>query len=95
MEFRGFLVSTSARINQDPQREVTFNNITESEVESSALQVHDTEMDRPAIIDGYEENNIGTGMEDLQEESQPMNSTSNVRLNISVSRAMRTVITHL
>ena len=85
MEFRGFLASSSARINQDPQREATFNNITESEVESSALQVHDTEMDRPTIVDGYEENNIGTGLEDLQEESQPMNSTSNVRLNISVS----------
>ena len=83
-EFRGFLASSLAGINQDPQREATFNNIPESEAELAALQVHNTEMDR-SPIDGNEEGNIGTGIEDLQEAFQPMNST-NVRLDISVSR---------
>ncbi|KAF8798244.1 hypothetical protein BYT27DRAFT_7264838 [Phlegmacium glaucopus] len=76
-EFRGFLESSSAGINQDPQREATFNNIPESKTKPAVLQVHDTEMDRRMVIDGNEEGNIGTGTEDLQEGSQPMNSTNN------------------
>ena len=81
VEFRGFLASSSAEINQGSQREASFDDIPESEAESAALQVHDTEM----IIDGNEEGDIGTGTEDLQEESWPTKST-NVRFNISVSQ---------
>lgn len=46
----------------------------------AALQVPDAEVDRSTIdAGGDEERNIGTRMEGLQEESQPVNS-NNVRL---------------
>lgn len=71
-------------INQDSQREGILDYIPESEAESAALQVHDTEIDM--IIDGNEEGDIGTEMGDeFPEESLPMKST-NVRFKISVSK---------
>jgi hypothetical protein len=87
-EFRGFLASSSAGINHNPQREATFRDIPESEAELPAYQVHNTETDR-SPMDGNEEGEIeegdlGTGIEDSHEETQPMNSTS-VRLDVSVS----------
>lgn len=67
-----------------------FRDIPESEAELPAyqLEVHNTETDRSLMDENeegkIEEGDLGTGIEDSHEETQPMNSTS-VRLNVSVS----------
>ena len=83
------MASSSAGINHNPQREATSRDIPESEAEMPAYQIHNAETDR-SLMHGNEEGEIeegglGTGTEDLHEETQPsMNSTS-VRLGVSVS----------